>query len=86
MLCIHVHVNSLSSTPALNKPSVLTSSSLKEELPAYLAKASDVLLLSMNLNSGDTMKMFLPAWSKLQKLLQPSSAAAERTFSSKQIH
>ena len=39
-------------------------------------------LLSMNLNGGDTVKIFFQhGLIKLQKLLQPSSAAVERAFS-----
>ena len=40
------------------------------------------LLLSMNLNDGDTVKLFFQhGLIKLQKLLQLSFAAAERAFS-----
>ena len=75
-------VDSLSSIPALNKPSVL--SALKEELPAYLAKASDVSPIINELEWWRHNETFLPAWSRAAKiaiLLQPSSAAAERAFS-----
>ena len=43
-------MDSLSCIPALNKPSVLTA--LREELPAYLDKASDV---SPTISYGETI-------------------------------
>lgn len=77
-----IDVDSLSSIPSYNKPSVLTE--LKEELPTYLAKAADVSFTVDALEWWRRNKDFLPAWSKaVQKalLLQPSSAAVERVFS-----
>ena len=77
-----VDVDFLSSVPVFNKPSILTE--LKEELPAYLAKAADVFPTTDELEWWKYKKAFLPAWSKAAQhvlLLQPSSAAAERVFS-----
>ena len=67
--------------PFLNDPAVITS--LKEELPAYLARSTDV-------NPPDIAQWWknnelqLPNWSAAENkaiVVQPSSAAAERVFS-----
>ena len=75
-------VDSLAIFPFLNQDEILTG--LKQELPAYIAKCSDV---SSEISAVDWWKINshdLPKWSTSAKqvlLLQPSSAAAERVFS-----
>ena len=74
-------VDSLSVFPFLNQEDILAG--LKEELPTYIAKCSDV---SSDVAVGEWWKrnaQDLPKWSKAARqvmLLQPSSAAAERFF------
>ena len=68
--------------PFINKPGIIDG--LKEELPQYLAIASDV---SNEIEPVDWWKRHeadLPKWSRAARqilLVQPSSAAAERVFS-----
>lgn len=75
-------VDSLALFQFLNQDEILTG--LKEELPAYIAKCSDV---SPEISAVEWWKINchgLPTWSNAAKqvlLLQPSSAAAERVFS-----
>ena len=75
-------IDSLSIFPFLNK--VETLSGLKEELPSYIAKCTDV---SSSISPVDWWKLnsgSLPKWSSAARkilLVQPSSAAAERVFS-----
>ncbi len=57
---------------------------LKEELPTYLAKASDVDSSTNILDWWERNCFELPLWSSAAQkifLIQPSSAAAERVFS-----
>ena len=73
-------IDSLSVIPFLNDSGVITG--LKEELPAYLARANGA-------NTPDICQWWnnetaLPNWSGAAKksiLVQPSSAASERVFS-----
>ena len=77
-----VAVDSLQVLPFINKPGIIDG--LKEELPQYLAIASDV---SNEIEPVDWWKRHeadLPKWSRAARqilLVQPSSAAAERVFS-----
>ena len=75
-------VDTLTSIPALNKPNMIIE--LKEELPAYVARAADVSPTIDELEWWQRNEALLPKWSLAAKkvlLLQPSSAAAERVFS-----
>ena len=75
-------VNTLQCFPFLNSSSSLDG--LKNDLPAYLAKATDV---SESISCTEWWKIneqSLPCWSGAAKkvlLVQPSSASAERVFS-----
>ena len=75
-------VDALKAFPFLNDPAVLDG--LKQELPTYMAKSTDV---SVNMDLLPWCKKHasdLPKWcSAVCKvgLVQPSSAAAERVFS-----
>lgn len=75
-------VDSLHVFPFLNQDDLLAG--LKQELPAYIARCSDV---SSDIAVEEWWKKnsrSLPMWSKAARLvllLQPSSAAAERVFS-----
>ena len=87
-------IDSLAIIPFLSQQETL--SSLKEELPAYLAKCSDIGSPVSDLELWKSNSESLPKWSAGAKqilLIQPSSAAAERvfsllttTFSEQQIH
>ena len=74
-------IDALSNIPFLNEPLIIAN--LKEELPNYIARSTDV-------NPSDIIQWWknnesvLPNWSAAAKkalLVQPSSAAAERVFS-----
>ena len=75
-------VDSLQAFPFLSSPLVLTS--LKQELPTYLAKAADTSDEVEPLTWWKKHSVHLPNWSSAARkvaLVQPSSAAAERVFS-----
>ena len=75
-------VDSLAVIPFLNQQEVL--SGLKEELPAYLAKCSDIASPVTEIEWWRMNSASLPKWSagvRQKPLIQPSSAAAERVFS-----
>ena len=79
---VAANVDDLSSFPFLNDDATL--SSLKKELPTYLAKAEDVSDGVDLLQWWKNAETDLPAWALATKkvlLVQPSSAAAERVFS-----
>ncbi len=74
-------IDSLSAIPFFNDTGVITG--LKEELPAYLARANGVNLPDI-CEWWKNDKTALPNWSDAAKkslLVQPSSAASERVFS-----
>ena len=74
--------HSLVAIPFLNSPNIV--SSLKAELPDYLARAADTRADIPPLEWWKRNAVALPNWSEAAKkilLLQPSSAAAERVFS-----
>ena len=75
-------VDSLQAFPFLSSPLVLTS--LKQELPTYLAKAADTSDEVEPLTWWKKYSVHLPNRSSAARkvaLVQPSSAAAERVFS-----
>ena len=75
-------VDALKAFPFLNTPAVLDG--LKQELPAYMAKATDVSISTEALPWWKKHASDLPNWSSAAckvALVQPSSAAAERVFS-----
>ena len=79
---IAVDIDSLLVVPFLNDPAVITS--LKEELPAYLARSTDVNNPPDIAQWWKNNELQLPNWSAAAKkalLVQPSSTAAERVFS-----
>ena len=77
-----ISVDSLTIFPFLNQQETL--SDLKEELPTYLAKCSDVGSSVTAMEWWRVNAQSLPKWSAAARqvfLIQPSSAAAERVFS-----
>lgn len=75
-------INTLTTIPFFNYPLVI--SGLKEELPAYLARAADVSMTTDVAGWWRKNNELLPNWSAAAKkalLMQPSSASSERVFS-----
>lgn len=74
-------LDSLTIIPFLNSPPVITG--LKEELAAYLARATDVSVTTDVADWWRKNSELLPNWSDAAKkalLMQPSCAALEKTF------
>ena len=73
---------SLLAVPFLSTPSVVTS--LKAELPDYIARAADTSADFPALDWWKQNGSALPSWASAARkilLIQPSSATAERVFS-----
>ena len=75
-------INALKSFPFLNSKTILDG--LKEELPSYLAKVTDIDPSIDILQWWNQNESALPCWAAAARkvlLVQPSSAASERVFS-----
>ena len=79
-------IDSLAAFPFLNTPSIL--STLKQELPQYIAHSEDLSSDYDPLQWWKSKESVLPTWASCARqvlCIQPSSAAAERVFSLLQV-